>query len=221
MPGPHTPLDQPMYGCTFGEGARRLVRKAFVVRGRASQSELWWGFLVTSIVQIVLAIVFVFGVFGLTFGLIASTVEAASSSSPSGFAGAAFAPFAMLFAYGLFFVLMAVTSVPLYTLTARRLHDAGLSGWLTLINLAVGGYFTIAAGFIPTSMAGLRYEQGTASPVVLPTATVPYMQQAPQAWGPQSAGGWVQPAPQQWSADAQGQWSATAQHVPQPQQPQA
>lgn len=42
---PRVPLDQPLYGATFGEAIGRFWSKYASFDGRASQSEYWWAFL--------------------------------------------------------------------------------------------------------------------------------------------------------------------------------
>ena len=179
-PALHGRLDQPVYGCTFGEGAKRVLRKTFSVRGRASQSEFWWGYLTMFIVQMVLVLGWVIVLFAVIFG----TGFAAASSPTDPMAGV-LGSLGIMLVYLSLYVVLILAAIPLFTLTARRLHDAGLSGWLTLLNLAAGG-FMVACGFMQTSTAGLRFEVGTVDPVIAPQGVAPYGQHVPpmgQAYG--------------------------------------
>lgn len=158
-------FDQPAYDCSFGEGARRFVRKSFVVRGRASQSEFWWGYLTLFIAQMGFLLIW-FGVVGvLVFGALGVATFGASIEAMTG--GIVGVSIVVTLAYGALFLVLVATSVPFFTLTARRLHDIGLSGWLSLIGLATG-WFALVIGFLPAKHEGLRYEFGTTAPVLAP-----------------------------------------------------
>lgn len=181
----HGRLDQPVYGCTFGEGAKRVLRKTFWVRGRASQSEFWWGYLTIVIVQTVLVIGWVVVLVAVIFGT--GLVAATSPTDPTaGLLGS----LGIMLVYLSLYVVLILSAIPLFTLTARRLHDAGLSGWLTLLNLVAGG-FMVACGFMHASTAGLRFEVGTVDPVIAPQGVAPYGQPAApmgDAYGPAAYG---------------------------------
>lgn len=172
-PALHGRLDQPVYGCTFGEGAKRVLRKTFWVRGRASQSEFWWGYLTMFIVQMVLVLVWVVVLVAVVVG-----TGLAAASSPTDPTTGLLGSLGIVLVYLSLYAVLIVSAIPLFTLTARRLHDAGLSGWLTLLNLAAGG-FMVACGFMHTSTAGLRFEVGTVDPVVAPQGVAPYGQPVP------------------------------------------
>lgn len=172
-PALHGRLDQPVYGCTFGEGAKRVLRKTFSVRGRASQSEFWWGYLTMFIVQMVLVLGWVVVLFAVIFG-----TGLAAASSPTDPTTGLLGSLGIVLVYMSLYAVLIISAIPLFTLTARRLHDAGLSGWLTLLNLAASG-FMVACGFMHSSTAGLRFEVGTVDPVVAPEGVAPYGQPVP------------------------------------------
>lgn len=57
-----------------------------------------------------------------------------------------------------FFVLVLGMMVPLYAITVRRLHDAGLSGWWVLLNFVpILGLAIIFLLLLPSRPGGERY----------------------------------------------------------------
>ncbi len=140
------PLDWPHYGIGFLPAARRAFRKYATFSGRASRGEYWW------------FVVFVF--LGLiVLGLLSALIGVATSpgpvtadgSRPIGPAGAVL--------LGLTGLCYLATIVPSLSVSVRRLHDAGYSGWMVLLNLIpyVGGLVVIVLCALPTSPAAVRY----------------------------------------------------------------
>ncbi|MFR0569853.1 DUF805 domain-containing protein [Bifidobacterium apri] len=93
-------LELPCYGCSFPKAIARMYRKYFVFSGRASRSEFWWAYLYLCILNSVLY----------------SAVVVAEQHHQETLA---------LILDALIFV----SSLPLITLTFRRLHDTNRSGW--------------------------------------------------------------------------------------------
>lgn len=112
---------------SFGQAIKTCFRKYFVISGRAPRSEFWWFTLFLML-------------FGGTFGLIA--VGAGLGAFVSGLtttdndytatAGLALGGFLMGL---LLFIFYLVMFIPSLTVTVRRFHDVGLSGWW------IGGYW--------------------------------------------------------------------------------
>lgn len=136
------PLAWPHYGISFGGAVRRGFAKYATFAGRASRSEYWWWALFTTIVVLVL------GIPALVFGL-ATSPDGGATPGPAG------VPF--LLAAGLFYLAVLV---PTIALTVRRLHDAGLSGWLVLLGLipSLGGLILLVFAVLPPSPNGARYD---------------------------------------------------------------
>jgi len=116
---PGVPLDWPHYGIGFGGAVKRAFRKYATFSGRASLSEYWW-----------YQLFFLMGFFGAgilvaVFGTITSP-DGGTTTGPGGY------PFIVL---GVLFLVANI--VPSISITVRRLHDAGFSGWFYLLNLVV------------------------------------------------------------------------------------
>jgi uncharacterized membrane protein YhaH (DUF805 family) len=64
-------------------------------------------------------------------------------------------------ALGLFYFAMIV---PTLAVTVRRLHDAGYSGWLVLLNVIpwLGGLILLVFTLMPASPSGARYDPAPA-----------------------------------------------------------
>ena len=57
-------------------------------------------------------------------------------------------------------------AVPSIAVTVRRLHDAGFSGWLYLVNLVpyVGGLVILVLTILPSKPEGARFDRHQAGP---------------------------------------------------------
>lgn len=121
------PLDQPQYNATIGQAASRFWRKFATFTGRASRSEYWWWFLISSGVSIVLQIAG-----SLTLG---GTLFRATSTNPFGDLRTFLLPLIPSLVW------TVVALVPSIALTIRRLHDGNRRGWWYLLVLPslVGG----------------------------------------------------------------------------------
>ncbi len=135
------PLDWPHYGIGFVDAIKRAYKKYATFSGRASRSEYWWFALYLTIVYVVLG---------------TATAVAGIATSPEG----GDTPGALAALPGIPMILLLLASiVPGIALSVRRLHDAGYSGWLYLINLVpyLGGLVLIIFLAMPTSPAAAKY----------------------------------------------------------------
>lgn len=147
MQGP-PPLWAPYYDAPLTAAVSRFFRKYFDYSGRASRSEYWWFALVQGVVSFVLIMI---------TGLVASigsTVDA-SGQAVSDPPLAIFVPLVILN-----FVLWLVLLVGTLSLTARRLHDVGLSGFFQFLYLVPFGSIAV---FVMTLLApkpeGARFDK--------------------------------------------------------------
>ena len=132
------PLDWPYYGIGFVPAVKRAFQKYATFTGRASRGEYWWWILGYSIIFVVL--------YALTLGL------GLANAAQTGKFGAAGIPFAIL---TVIFVL--ATIIPNISITIRRLHDAGYSGWFLLFNIVGLGIITTILCILPTSPNAAQY----------------------------------------------------------------
>ena len=117
------------------------LQEVLDVLGRASRSEYWWFALYLTIVYLVLG---------------TATAVAGIATSPDG----GDTPGALAALPGIPMILLLLASiVPGIAVSIRRLHDAGYSGWLYLINLVpyLGGLVLIIFLAMPTSPAAAKY----------------------------------------------------------------
>ena len=122
---------------TFGESVKTCFRKYFVFRGRASRSEFWWFQLFVLVVGIALSFIDS-ALFGQTTNRILDDdlFERGdiSASFYSIFPGRMFED-----------IFDLATLMPTLTVSARRLHDIGKTGWWQVIPFA--GLLLMAPGF--------------------------------------------------------------------------
>lgn len=111
---PRSDLDLPLYGASPVQAVRRFFEKYSTFRGRASLSEFWWAILMVNVVYILGWIIT-----GILFYVL----------DPQGQTGAGLIPFVIFGLVQLFLIL------PTVAIQVRRLHDAGMSGWLILLHL--------------------------------------------------------------------------------------
>ena len=146
----HDLHDSALYGATPPQAWRRFVRKYVTFSGRASRSEFWWWLLAFGVVSIVLSLV----------------NKAIVPAPVSGDLGEVLAYSAQVSVLQLVWAL--VNFVGAISLTARRLHDAGLSGawWFIQLVPVLGSITMIVMVALPTRTA----RGGGAVPVTSPTA---------------------------------------------------
>ena len=134
------PLDWPHYGGGFLGAVKRAFQKYATFSGRASRSEYWWFTLFTFLAFLAL-------------GIPAGALGTATSTDGGQTPGPAGVPFLILLTVFYFAIL-----VPSLAITVRRLHDAGYSGWLILLNLVpVGGLVIFIFTVLGTSPAAAKY----------------------------------------------------------------
>lgn len=104
----------------FLDAVQLFYRRYFVILGRSSRSEYWYGFLFVNGLQVVLAAIYL-----LVGGSSLLSYLSGTLSSESGAAA--------VVVDNVGWVLGWVHAIPAITAGVRRLHDAGLSGWVLLI----------------------------------------------------------------------------------------
>lgn len=128
-------LDLPYYGIGFGGAIQRAFKKYARFDGRASRSEFWWfqlGYVLIAFVAYIPAIIGI----------------------------AADIPALALIGVVLVIAVLLGVIVPALALSARRLHDANLSGWLYLISLIPCGSFVLLVLWcLPSKPEGVRYDR--------------------------------------------------------------
>jgi uncharacterized membrane protein YhaH (DUF805 family) len=112
-----------------------MVEKYFRISGRAPRAEYWWFYLFTNLVSIVAVMVMV----------IAALLLSMEITSPM-------ISWSLLF-FGLIVCLSLV--IPSITVTIRRLHDTGRSGWWYLVN-----FIPYVGGILLLIFCVLRSEEG-------------------------------------------------------------
>jgi uncharacterized membrane protein YhaH (DUF805 family) len=134
------PDEWPDYTISFIEAIKRGLRKYAVFTGRASRGEYWWWALFVLVGFFALAIVSALA------GRITS-LDGGISPGPGNI------PFFILFV-----VFWLGTIVPTVAVTVRRLHDAGYSGWLYLLNFVpFAGIVPFIVTLLPASASGAKY----------------------------------------------------------------
>jgi uncharacterized membrane protein YhaH (DUF805 family) len=140
------PLDQPLYGASFGQAVSRFFKKYATFTGRASRSEYWWIALLNVLVFLVL------GILAGVLGSMGARVDEYGASQPGPLL---WFPGALIILYTLAVI------IPSIALGIRRLHDANLAGWFILLNLipSVGGIIMLVLTLLPSNPAGARFDR--------------------------------------------------------------
>ena len=134
------PLCLPARGIGMGGAMSRFFNKAFRFHGRASRSEYWWATLGLTLI-------------GLVLGFASGVIGGATSSSGGEPSGAAFIPM------GLLVLFLLATIIPSLSVTIRRLHDAGFSGWWYLISLVpFGGLVVLVMTILESAPEKMKAE---------------------------------------------------------------
>ncbi|WP_426225158.1 DUF805 domain-containing protein [Pseudarthrobacter sp. DSP2-3-2b1] len=136
QPAGEVPLSAPLYGASLPDAVIRFFKKYGTFSGRASRSEYWWWVLVN-------------GIFIILF--YAAAVLAGINQSEVG----------LMIALSLASSWLLATLVPAWALTARRLHDINLSGWLGLLVLIpfFGAIVLIVFTVMDAKPEGQRFDQ--------------------------------------------------------------
>jgi uncharacterized membrane protein YhaH (DUF805 family) len=145
MTAPQTPaaapLDQPLYGASFGEAIRRFFKKYADFTGRASRSEFWWWYLFAIII-------------GAVYGILLSTLGTAGNG------GSGLGPFGwvLVVLYSLWGLAILVPSLALIW---RRLHDANLAGPFLFLGFIpfVGWIILLVFYLLPSKPEGARFDR--------------------------------------------------------------
>lgn len=125
-------LTLPLYGATFGQAVARFFRSYARFSGRASRSEYWWG------------------VLAYTLALLLCGVLVAAAGDNGTLAALA------LVVAG---VVVLGSAIPGWALLVRRLHDANLSGWMSLLTLLpLGSLIQIVFGVLSSNPLGERFD---------------------------------------------------------------
>ncbi|MBN9632893.1 MAG: DUF805 domain-containing protein [Actinobacteria bacterium] len=136
------PLDQPLYGATFGDAIRRFFKKYADFTGRASRSEFWWWFLFAVII------------IGAVYGILLQTLGTIGNG------GRGLGPFGWVLVV-VYIVWDLVILVPSLALSWRRLHDANLAGpmWFLGFIPVVGWIIVLVFYLLPSKPEGARFDR--------------------------------------------------------------
>lgn len=127
-------LTLPLYGATFGQAVSRFYGSYARFSGRASRSEFWWVMLALTVVA------FLCGAF------VGAAEEAGALA---------------LIAMVIMVLFLLGCAIPGWALLVRRLHDANLSGWMSLLTVLpyVGIVIQIVFGLLPSKPLGERFDR--------------------------------------------------------------
>ena len=135
------PLDQPLYGASFGDAIRRFFKKYSDFTGRASRSEFWWWYLFAIIIAVVYSILL-------------------QSLGTIGNGGRGYGPIGWILIV-VYIVWVLAILVPSLALVWRRLHDVNLAGpffFLGFIPL-VGWIILLVFYVMPSKPEGARFDR--------------------------------------------------------------
>ena len=127
-------LTLPLYGATFAQAVSRYLRSYARFSGRASRSEYWWGALAYTL-ALLLCGVFVAVAGDGTLGGLTLTLAG---------------------------IVILGGAIPNWALLVRRLHDANLSGWMSLLTLLP--YVAVVFGILPSKPLGQRFDRRRVTP---------------------------------------------------------
>lgn len=138
------PLDQPLYGASFGQAIARFFKKYATFSGRASRSEYWWFFLFDVIVSAVISIV----------GSVMGFVQLGAGNE-------------VVLGPGYWFAVIVsgiwglATLIPRLAIIWRRLHDTNKSGGFFFLSFIpfVGSIILIILLILDTNPAGARFDK--------------------------------------------------------------
>ncbi|MDH6194109.1 uncharacterized membrane protein YhaH (DUF805 family) [Mycobacterium frederiksbergense] len=126
-------LTLPLYGATFSQAVSRFFHSYARFSGRASRSEYWWATLALGMVALLCGAFVAIAGDNSTLSILSLVILVA-------------------------FVLACM--VPSWALMVRRLHDADLSGWMSLLILLpyIGSVIQIVFGVLPSKPLGERFD---------------------------------------------------------------
>jgi uncharacterized membrane protein YhaH (DUF805 family) len=163
MPVDPTAPDRPLRGVGPVEAYARFWRRFGVFSGRASRSEYWWSVLATAVVVAVL---------GVLLAVLLGVGRALRDPSPG--AAIVLTSLGAVLAFVLVLFFLAII-VPTIAISIRRLHDADLSGWFSLLTLipSVGDLILVVLHCLPPSPNGQRFDRGADAAEWTPRVATP------------------------------------------------
>lgn len=149
-PGTSDPnvLNKPFYGASMGVAFKRFFTRYARFRGYSSLSEFWWATLALVLLGIAVQLLIIVGAIG-----------AGVAAEQSG--GAAAGPFVGLNLLVSLLLLAAMLAlvIPSFSVTWRRLHDAGFSGlWALLSFIPFVSIAPLVMCALPTNLSARRPE---------------------------------------------------------------
>ncbi|BDA65429.1 DUF805 domain-containing protein [Actinomyces capricornis] len=147
-----SPEVAPLPGASIGDAIKRFFQRYAQFRGYASQSEYWW-------VQLFLVILQVIGYIMVIAPLMAAAVATSEDPTVAESSAAALGAGTVVLAL-IFFVVFLALIIPSLSLSVRRLHDAGYSGWMVLLMFVpyAGAIAPIVFGLLPSKPENYRPE---------------------------------------------------------------
>lgn len=178
--GSAVPLDQPLYGATFGQAVGRYFRKYADFSGRASASEYWWSVLMNALAVGVLYVL-------LIAGAVASPTDPRTGEPE-------FTPLLGI-VMGLYVVYALGQVLPTLAVIVRRLHDTGRSGWWYLISLIPFGSIALLVFLCQTSTPqGFAFDRRNGTPSLVVNPLLRHQQPGfGQPYGPPHGSPFAQP----------------------------
>ncbi|TAP25236.1 MULTISPECIES: DUF805 domain-containing protein [Micrococcaceae] len=164
------PLDQPLYGASFGQAISRYFKKYATFSGRASRSEYWYVALFTFIVSLIPSIFMTIGVargiawadkyqVEVPYGTVDGDDMATYTRGPGGIQS----PDSVWIYLGVALLLLITLAliVPNLAITWRRLHDTNRPGPWYFISLVpgVGGIILLILTLLPSKPEGARFDR--------------------------------------------------------------
>lgn len=125
---------------SFAEAVKSVFRQYAGFEGRARRSEYWWFYLFTLLATAVPYAVAVVVLFASGVGLSGETQDADPGAS-----------LVVVVLFGLVVLIGLVLLIPQISVSVRRLHDTGRSGWWYLISLIPFGGLVLLVFFVMDS----------------------------------------------------------------------
>lgn len=150
QPYPYPTGSQPGEPVTFAGAVRNFFRKYAQFSGRASRSEFWWAYLAQVLLLLAMAVVWVVAVV-----VVVTSAENSAGGQPN--AGAVSMMFGLLAVISLIGLALVVPNI---SLTVRRLHDTGKSGWYYFLSFipGVGGIILLVLCAMEPDPSGAAFD---------------------------------------------------------------
>ncbi len=152
-PNGEPPLWAPWYGISLPNAAKRFFKKYARFDGRASRSEFWWWYLISTVVYAVL-----WTLVGIGF----AQSERQTVSTGYSYTSVMTSPSPLyLIAYSLVGLLSLAILVPSLALAWRRLHDGNFAGpfYLLVLIPVVGPIIVLVLFLMPSKPEGQRFDR--------------------------------------------------------------